>query len=167
MNEKQVIIVDEQDNEIGVVPRSEHDKHFYRVSALWVTNSKGEFLLAQRALTKKHHPGKWGPAVAGTVEKGETYLSNIIKETEEEIGILLKDSDFIVGPKISNLDDKSRNHHYFTQWFFYQTEVSDADFNYDEVEVANVKWFTKEDVEQSLETFLPSMMSYINKFNQQ
>ncbi len=29
----------------------------------------------------------WGSAVAGTVEKGEDYESNIYKETEEEIGL--------------------------------------------------------------------------------
>jgi len=165
-SEKQVIIVDEQDNEIGVVPRSEHDAHIFRVSALWVTNSKGEFLLAQRSFDKKHNPGKWGPAVSGTIEQNETYLSNIIKETEEEIGLTLKESDINLGPKISNLDDKSREHHYFTQWFFYQTDSKEEDFKYDQTEVANVKWFTKEEVEKSLKTFLPSMMSYINKFNQ-
>ena len=27
-------------------------------------------------------PGKWGPAVAGTVEEGESYEENIIKEAE-------------------------------------------------------------------------------------
>ena len=31
-----------------------------------------------RSFTKSHDPGKWGPAVAGTVEEGETY--NFLKE---------------------------------------------------------------------------------------
>ena len=64
-----------------------HPESIYRVSSLWITNSKGEVLLARRAFNKKHDPGKWGPAVSGTVEEGETYESNIIKETEEELGI--------------------------------------------------------------------------------
>ncbi len=29
----------------------------------------------------------WGPSAAGTLEKGETYESNIYKEAEEELGL--------------------------------------------------------------------------------
>ena len=41
----------------------------------------------QTAFDKKYDPGKWGPSAAGTVEEGETYQSNIIKELQEEIGL--------------------------------------------------------------------------------
>jgi NADH pyrophosphatase NudC (nudix superfamily) len=41
--------------------------------------------LTQRAATKKNDPDKRTSAVAGTVEKGETFETNIIKETQEEI----------------------------------------------------------------------------------
>ena len=81
-------IVDENDNIIAQKERANiKPEDIYRVAALWVTNSKGDILLAQRALSKKHDPGKWGPAVAGTVEERETYRANIIKETSEEIGL--------------------------------------------------------------------------------
>ena len=87
MTEK-IIIVDEDDNIIGSKERNSIvSGDIYRVSALLIENSKGEILLAQRALTKKHDPGKWGPPVAGTVEEGETYESNIVKEAEEELGL--------------------------------------------------------------------------------
>lgn len=88
-----IIIVDENDTIIGHKNRdSMEDGDMYRVSALWIQNSKGDILLAQRSFDKRNDPGKWGPAVAGTVEEGETYESNIIKEAEEEIG--LKNSHF-------------------------------------------------------------------------
>lgn len=81
-------IVDEEDNIIDYKERKKLDlKDIYRVSALWIENSKGEILLAQRSFNKKHHPGLWGPAVAGTVEKGESYEENISHEIEEELGI--------------------------------------------------------------------------------
>jgi isopentenyl-diphosphate delta-isomerase len=156
--EKQVIIVDEQDNEIGVVPRSKHDKYVYRVSALWVTNSQGQFLVAQRAFTKKHHPGKWAPAVAGTIEAGETYLSNIIKEAQEEIGIDITERDLIVGPKTNTLDKKYRH---FTQWFFYTTDASIESFTIAPDEVADIRWFTKQDIEKKPEMFLESLLEKI------
>jgi len=86
---KTIIVVDEEDNIIDHMSMNEVDKKDlrYRVAALWLKNSKGENLLARRAYNKIHNPGKWGPAAAGTVEKGETYESNIIKEIQEELGI--------------------------------------------------------------------------------
>lgn len=82
-------IVDENDQIIGYKLRSEIDfkKDYYRISCLWLTNSKGEVLLAQRKLTKDKDPGKWGPSAAGTLEKGETYKSNVVKEAKEELGL--------------------------------------------------------------------------------
>ena len=40
----------------------------FRSSSLWITNSKGEVLIAQRSHSKKLDPGKWGEAVGGVVE---------------------------------------------------------------------------------------------------
>jgi predicted kinase len=95
---ERTIIVNDQDQIIGhKEPGTLLKEDIYRVSSLWVTNSKGDILLAQRKFTQKLDPGKWGPAVAGTVDEGETYESNIIKEAEEEIG--LKDMRPALGPK--------------------------------------------------------------------
>jgi isopentenyldiphosphate isomerase len=88
MSDQQITLVNDQDEIIGQKARSTITKDdIYRVSAAWIMNTKGEILLSQRQLTKKHDPGKWGTAVAGTVESGETYLENIIKEAEEELGL--------------------------------------------------------------------------------
>src|SRR3989338_4963070 len=92
-------IVDENDEIIEY--KDEKDRKpedICRVAGLWVTAPNGDILLAQRAFVKKRSPGVWGPAVAGTVEEGETYEQNIIKEAEEEIG--LKNLKPIFGPKI-------------------------------------------------------------------
>ncbi len=97
-------IADENDQLIGHKLRSEIDfnKDYYRVGCLWLTNSKNQVLLAQRKLTKDKDPGKWGPAAAGTLEKGETYESNIIKEAEEEIGLINTEFKLIQKIKLIN-----------------------------------------------------------------
>jgi isopentenyl-diphosphate delta-isomerase len=84
-----ILIVDDNDKIIGSKNRDELDytKDTYRSTCLWLKNSKGQVLIAQRSLTKDKDPGKWGPAVAGTVDEGETYDSNIEKEIKEEIGL--------------------------------------------------------------------------------
>jgi isopentenyldiphosphate isomerase len=112
MSNSRIIIVNDQDQIIGYKERGTiAQEDIYRVSALWVTNSHGDILLAQRAFTKSHDPGKWGPAVAGTLDEGETYERNIIKETEEEIG--LKNIVPILGPKVR----ERGKHNYFDQWY--------------------------------------------------
>ena len=108
MSKAEIIIVNEIDEVIEYKKRDElAPLDIYRVSALWITNSHGEILLAKRHHTKDHHPGKWDPAVSGTVEKkrGGTYDENIIKETEEEIGI--KGVKFEVGPKTKIINEYS------------------------------------------------------------
>src|ERR1035437_8433122 len=105
-------IVNEQDEIIGYEEREgKGPKDISRVTSLWVADYDDNILLAQRAFSKRRSPGLWGPTVAGTVEEGETYESNIIKEAEEEIGLTgLKPT---LGPKIR----ASASHEFFLQWF--------------------------------------------------
>jgi 8-oxo-dGTP diphosphatase len=142
MDPKQLIpIVNENDEIIGYKERSgEILEGVYRVSALWIINSKDEILLARRALSKSNNPGKWGPAVAGTVEKGETYESNIIKEAEEELG--LKD---IKIRKWKKIRVKGR-YNFFCQYFISKIDKDAKDFDFDKREVMDVKWFTKKEI---------------------
>lgn len=61
-----IIIVDEEDNIIGYKERDTlDDDDIYRVSALWIKNSKGESLLARRHRNKSHYPRKWGGGCGG------------------------------------------------------------------------------------------------------
>jgi len=155
-----IIIVDEKDQEIGLKDRKNRDqKDIYRVAALWITNNQGEILLAQRAFNKKHHPGKWGPAVAGTIEAGETYESNIIKEAEEELG--LKGIKFQPGPKTRTVGE----YNHFTQWFKLKLDQPIEAFTVNPDEVAEIKWFTRQEIEENLKNnpadFLSKMKDYI------
>ncbi len=155
-------IVNEQDEIIGYKDRKDRDpKEITRVAALWVTDKDGNILLAQRSFSKKNDPGLWGPAAAGSVEEGETYESNIIKEAEEEIG--LKDIKPKIGPKIR----RSTSHEYFGQWF---TVVVDHNYPFtkQDEEVELVKWFSKDDlkklVEEKPEMFLSGFDRYFELF---
>lgn len=90
-------IVNERDEVIGTKLREACSPgDITRVSGLFLYTPNREVLIAKRDSGKKHDPDKWAFAVAGTVEVDETYLSNIIKETEEEIGLLLRPTDVTV-----------------------------------------------------------------------
>lgn len=164
---EEIIIVDKNDEVIGYKLRQDIKLgDIYRVAALWLTNSKGEILLAQRALDKQFHPGKWGPAVAGTVAKGETYQDNIIKEAFEEIG--LKNITFTAGPKKFN--DNSQGHFisHFTQWYLVTIDKKVQDFIVEPKEVIAIHWFTKTEIAQKLakepDFFIPNMPYYFQLF---
>lgn len=136
-------VVDVNDVQIGFKERDELVAgDFYRVAALWLTNSKGEILLAQRAYTKTNSPGKWGPAVAGTVEEGETYDSNIVKEIFEEIGLTISIDQLSKGPKVFV---RTTEKGFFDQWYFYTTDLPSDEFVIPEDEVAQVRWVNRSD----------------------
>ncbi len=157
------IIVNEQDQIIGHKERADKTPDdISRVSALWIYNSQNEVLIAQRSWSKKLTPGKWGPAVAGTVEEGETYLSNIIKETKEEIGISLQEEQ--LAEFSHKFQDSS--HKYFCQYFIAKIDLPIEKFTIQKDEVEQVRWISidelstwvKEDPDQFVKS-LPSTLS--------
>jgi isopentenyldiphosphate isomerase len=61
-------------------------------------------LLAKRALTKRHHPGQYGPSAVGTVQSGESYLDTAVREVAEETGWACRPTDLALihyGPRDS------------------------------------------------------------------
>jgi len=136
-----IIIVDEDDQIIGHKNRDEITSgDIYRSSSLWIINRQGEILLAQRALSKDHGPGMWGPAVEGTIERGETYESNMIKETGEELGLLN------VKPIEKDKIRVAGKWNHFCQRFLLVLDRNAKDFAIDKAEVEQVRWFSKEEL---------------------
>lgn len=156
-------IVNNQDEVIGVKERSEMDygQDIYRVSALWLTNSKGEVLLAKRTMTKDKDPGRWGVAAAGTLDEGETYDSNIYKEIEEEIG--LTDVTLEKGQKMFVTEPRSS----FIQLYTATLDREPSAFTLQAEEVDEVAWFSVGQIKQELkdnpEKYVPAMSQIIRE----
>ncbi len=156
-------IVNDQDQLIGVKERIEVDykTDTYRVSALWLTNTKGQTLLAKRASVKDKDPNKWGPAVAGTIDEGETYDDNIYKEAMEEIG--LNGEPFSKGPKIRITHPRN----YFCQWYFVTLDRDTDSFVMQADEVDALEWIDIEQMKQELKTdpdkYVPAMNQIIDE----
>jgi isopentenyl-diphosphate delta-isomerase len=140
-----ITVVDEHDNVVGHKPAGElnPEKDIYRVSSVWITNDKDEVLLARRSFTKKIYPGVWDVGVAGTIEQGETYEENAAKEAHEELGIT---EPLTVGPKVK-IEGK---YNMFLTWFFLRTNKRAEDFVFQKEEIEEVKWFSKNELVESL-----------------
>jgi len=144
-------IVDIEDTEIEVKDVRDVDwkNDIYRVGAILLRNSRGEILTAQRALDKPHSPGLWGPSAAGMVESHETYESNVLNETEEELGLTLSQKDLRKGPKIyTQRSDPPRQ--YFMQWYYADYDWDIEEFVLQKDEVAAVQWISKEKLTEEL-----------------
>ena len=140
-----IVLVNEADEVIGTRIRGEADpQDIYRVSCLWITNSKGEILIAQRSHSKDKDPGKWSTAVSGTVDEGEEYDDNMVKEAKEELGIVVTANNLRKGPK-TLLHGKNR---FFCQWYFLTSDVTDFVLQKEEVEA--VRWISKEELSEEI-----------------
>ncbi|OGL30934.1 hypothetical protein A3F37_00640 [Candidatus Saccharibacteria bacterium RIFCSPHIGHO2_12_FULL_41_12] len=163
---KNIQIVDDVDELIGHKKRDEIDytKDTYRSSALWIINSRGEVLIAQRKTTRDKDPGKWGPSAAGTVEEGETYDTNVYKEAKEEIGL----SGYTFKKLKKEKIDKPRSQ--FVQWYGAVVDEPIEYFTAQLDEVEQLSWVKEEelldDVSKNPDKYVFLMISALNFLRQ-
>ncbi|MES2971091.1 MAG: NUDIX domain-containing protein [Patescibacteria group bacterium] len=137
------VVVDENDNVIEYKLRLQLlPTERIRIIAVWIENSQGHVLIAQRALSMKMDPGCWGPAAAGTVEKGQSYENCALKELEEELGIKF----VTLNAFQKQIYVSTRGHKRVCQWFklIWDHPVTELKLHPDEVEAA--KWIEKSDL---------------------
>jgi len=155
-----VPVVDENDVVIGMKERDAlAPGDICRVSALWLANSHGEVLIARRALEKKSGPGLWSCAAAGVVDGEETYEENMIRETQEEIGLTLLPEELTPGVKV-------RRSRIFLQWYFATKDVAITDLSLQKEEVMDARWISVPELQAWIERAPDEFVeSYIEFFN--
>lgn len=136
-----VPIVNDQDEVVEHKQRNDIDytKDIFRSASLWITNSEGQILLAQRSNDKKVDPGKWAEAVGGTVEGDDSYEATIYREAQEELGII--NQKFEMGPK-QFVDTPSAR--YFIQWYTVKLNWPLENFHPQTSELQAIGWWSKD-----------------------
>ncbi len=88
MKEEQVILVNELDEQIGLMPKMEaHEKALlHRAFSVFIFNDKNELMLQQRALTKYHSPGLWTNTCCSHQREGESNIEAGTRRLQEEMG---------------------------------------------------------------------------------
>ncbi|MGB0279729.1 MAG: isopentenyl-diphosphate Delta-isomerase [Flavobacteriaceae bacterium] len=88
--EEQVILVDKQDNPIGLMPKMKaHEKGvLHRAFSVFILNNKGELMLQQRALHKYHSPGLWTNTCCSHQRNGESNIAAGQRRLREEMGFV-------------------------------------------------------------------------------
>ncbi|MBM1107957.1 isopentenyl-diphosphate Delta-isomerase [Aurantibacter crassamenti] len=88
MDEEKVILVNENDEELGTMPKMEaHEKAvLHRAFSVFIMNEKGETMLQQRAADKYHSPLLWTNTCCSHQRLGESNLQAGKRRLFEEMG---------------------------------------------------------------------------------
>jgi isopentenyl-diphosphate delta-isomerase len=89
MNKEMVILVDKDDNELGLMEKLEvHQKGLlHRAFSVFLLNDSNQLLLQKRALDKYHSPGLWTNTCCSHPRKNEKTIVAAHRRLFEEMGI--------------------------------------------------------------------------------
>lgn len=144
MNEEQVILVNENDEQIGLMPKMEaHEKAvLHRAFSVFIFNSNNELMLQQRAAHKYHSPLLWTNTCCSHQRDGETNIEAGTRRLQEEMGFttsLKETTSFIYKAAFDNgLTEHELDH--IMIGYYEQAPVINPD------EVEDWKWMPLEDV---------------------
>ncbi|MDE1868701.1 MAG: isopentenyl-diphosphate Delta-isomerase [Candidatus Micrarchaeota archaeon] len=85
-----VVLVDENDNEIGLEEKlkaHQNGAKLHRAVSVLLFNSKGQLLMQRRALSKYHSQGKWANTCCSHPFPGEDNLAAAQRRLKEEMGV--------------------------------------------------------------------------------
>ncbi|WP_047244722.1 isopentenyl-diphosphate Delta-isomerase [Maribacter thermophilus] len=149
MKEEEVILVNENDEQIGTMPKMEaHEKaELHRAFSVFVLNDKNEIMLQQRAAHKYHSPLLWTNTCCSHQRVGESNIEAGKRRLREEMGFetdLKELFSFIYKAPFDNgLTEHELDH---VMLGYYNDEpVINAE------EVEDWKWMTPVDIKNDIE----------------
>ena len=88
MKEEHVVLVNEQDEALGTMPKMEaHEKGvLHRAFSVFILNKNGEIMLQQRAGDKYHSPLLWTNTCCSHQREGESNIEAGKRRLKEEMG---------------------------------------------------------------------------------
>ncbi len=146
---EQVILVDEQDNPIGLMEKIEaHEKALlHRAFSVFVFNDKNELMLQQRAAEKYHSPLLWTNTCCSHQRDGETNIEAGKRRLQEEMGFSCELEEVFSFIYKAPFDNGLTEHEY--------DHVMIGRFNDEPIinpeEVASYKWMPLEAVKSDIE----------------
>jgi len=149
MLEEQVILVNEKDEQIGLMAKQEaHEKGvLHRAFSVFIFNDNEELLLQQRALNKYHSPGLWTNTCCSHQRDGEDSVHAGIRRLQEEMGFtttLKKTTSFIYKAPFDNGLTEHEFDHILVGRFNGTPDINPE-------EVAQWKWMPLEEVKNDIE----------------
>ena len=137
-------IYDEQRNKTGKLAERGVDKlkegEYHIIVVALILNSKNEILMTKRAPTKMAEPLKW-ELTGGSIVAGETSLQGMLREIEEEIGLIFTPEEATFLTSIRR-DEITRD---FKDIWLFKKDVKIEDITFADGEAIDAKWVTIEE----------------------
>lgn len=147
--EERVVLVDTNDQPLGLMPKMEaHEKGvLHRAFSVFILNDAGELMLQQRALHKYHSPGLWTNTCCSHQRNGESNITAGKRRLQEEMGFvaeLHELTSFIYKAPFNNGLTEHELDHIMIGHFNGTPEINPE-------EVANWKWMYVDDVRDDIQ----------------
>ncbi len=149
MQEQLMVLVNEQDEPIGLMPKMQAHQLgvLHRAFSIFLFNTKGEMLLQQRAIDKYHSPSLWTNACCSHPYPAEDIITAGNRRLKEELGIattIKKAFTFIYKADMGNgLVEHEYDHVFIGEY--------NSTFNLNSIEVAAVRYASFETIDKELE----------------
>ena len=166
MTEEQVILVNENDEKIGLMPKMEAHKKalLHTAFSVFIFNERNELMLQQRALHKYHSPGLWSNTCCSHQRDGENSIDAGKRRLQEEMGFtadLSHTTSFIYKAPFDNGLTEHEFDHILIGNYNLDPEIN-------EDEVASWKWMSleavKKDIKDSPEDYSAWFKIIFDKF---
>ena len=147
--EEQVILVDKDDKQIGLMSKMEaHEKALlHRAFSVFIFNVKDELLLQKRAAHKYHSPNQWTNTCCSHQRNGETSIAAGKRRLHEEMGFscaLEEVFHFIYKAPFDNNLTEHELDHVLIGYYNENPKINPE-------EVADYKWMSLKDVAADIE----------------
>ena len=164
-----VVVVDENDNEIGSEMLADVWRKglYHRVVLVFILDEQGRMLLQLRSPNVKIFPNCWDQAAGGHVDEGYSYDDTAAKEIAEELGLRdIQLETLGIGRANTKLDD-GRVLNRFER--IYRGQIpADSALQPDPEEVSKLQWFTPAELRRQIaehpEIFVPTILEDLRRY---
>jgi isopentenyl-diphosphate delta-isomerase len=148
MNTEYVILVNEQDQELGVMEKMQAHQQakLHRAISVFVFNSKKELLLQKRAATKYHSTNLWANTCCSHPKPKEDTLDAAKRRLQEEMGLRCDLKYIFNFTYLANLENGLSEHELDHVFFGFSDDVPKPNPE----EVAAYKYMSLPEIENQL-----------------